>query len=65
MNYFGTVRQNRKGMPAGFDNNTVKVKQGDVHARVRGNLTAVTWKKQMRRAHIDERTQTTNRGQLL
>jgi hypothetical protein len=37
----GTVRQSHKGMPWKFDSKTLKLKTGDMHARVRGVLTAV------------------------
>jgi hypothetical protein len=43
INCCGTVRQNRKGMPRGFVK-TLKLKQGDIHARLRGNMTAMVWK---------------------
>jgi hypothetical protein len=44
INYCGTVRQNCKGMPRGLDKKTLKLKQGDVHVRVRGHLTAMVCK---------------------
>jgi hypothetical protein len=39
-----TVRQNCKGMMEGSNNKIVKLKQNDIHTRVRGNLTASIWK---------------------
>jgi hypothetical protein len=44
INCCGTVRQNWKEMPRGFESRTLKLKQGDVHARVRGNLTGTVCK---------------------
>jgi hypothetical protein len=43
-NCCGTVTQNHKGISGGFDNKTLKLKWGDIHARVRGTLTAIIWK---------------------
>jgi hypothetical protein len=40
INCCGTVRQNHKGMSGAFDNKILKLKQGDICARVRSNLTA-------------------------
>jgi hypothetical protein len=40
----GTVRQNHKEMPRGFDSKTLKLKWGDIHHRMRGNLTVVVLK---------------------
>jgi hypothetical protein len=37
------LRQNHKGMPWGFDSERLKLKWGDVCARVRGKLTALIW----------------------
>jgi hypothetical protein len=37
INYCGTVRQNNKGMPWGLNKKTLKLKQGDIYTRVRGN----------------------------
>jgi hypothetical protein len=44
INYCGTVRQNRKGMPGDSDNKTIKLKQTDIHARERDVLTEIIWK---------------------
>jgi hypothetical protein len=44
INCCGTVRQNCKGMPEGFDSKTLKLKRGDIYTRVKGNLTATIWK---------------------
>jgi hypothetical protein len=41
INSYGTIRQNCKRFPRGLDNKTLKLKQVDICARVRGNLTAV------------------------
>jgi hypothetical protein len=43
---FENVTQNLKGMPGGggFGRKTVKLKQGDIQAKVRGNLTAMIQK---------------------
>jgi hypothetical protein len=43
INCSGNVRQNHKGMQ-GFNNKTLKLKWGDIHARVRGVLTAMILK---------------------
>jgi hypothetical protein len=39
-----TVWQNRKGMLGDFGDKTLKLKWCDIHARVRGVLTAMIWK---------------------
>jgi hypothetical protein len=44
INCCGTVTQNHKGKPRSFDNKTLKLKQTDTGARMRGNLTAVIWR---------------------
>jgi hypothetical protein len=38
INCCGTVRQDHKGMPRGFDKKALKFKQDDIHATVRGKL---------------------------
>jgi hypothetical protein len=43
----GTVRQNLKGMPKYFDSKALKLKWGDTHARVRGVLKAMMWKREI------------------
>jgi hypothetical protein len=43
LNTCGAVSQNRKEMTGDFDSETLKLKQGDILARVRGNLTAMIW----------------------
>jgi hypothetical protein len=44
INYCGTVIQNHKRMPRGFDKKTLKLEQDGICARVRGNLTAMVWR---------------------
>jgi hypothetical protein len=45
INYCETVSYECKGMlGGGFDNKTLQLKQVDILARVRGNLTAKIWK---------------------
>jgi hypothetical protein len=52
-------------MPRDLDKKTQKLKLGDLHARMRGNLTKINFERQMRRAHIDKYSKITNRRQLL
>jgi hypothetical protein len=40
----GTVRHNRKDMPANFGPKQLKLKKGDIVSKVRDNLTAICWK---------------------
>jgi hypothetical protein len=40
----GMVGYNHKGKPKGSFSRTIKSRWDDVHARVRGDLTAVIWK---------------------
>jgi hypothetical protein len=42
----------------------LKLTQGDIRMRVRGNLTAVIWKDK-RRKHVDKCAPSTSRGQFL
>jgi len=58
INCCGTVRQ----MTEGSDNKKLKVEQGCIHARVKGNPTAMIWKDEM---CTDECIQTTNSRQYL
>jgi len=39
---FGTVSQNRQGMPANFGPKTLKLKKGDI-CKVKGGTSAVRW----------------------
>jgi hypothetical protein len=43
INCCGTVRQNQKGMPSEFGRE-LPLKQGDIKARVKADLTATVWK---------------------
>jgi hypothetical protein len=40
----GTVRLHRKGMPKDLKPKTMRLKQGEVRVRTRGELTAMVWK---------------------
>jgi hypothetical protein len=51
INCYGTVRQNHNRMLEGYDNKTLKLKQGDICATVRGNLTAMICKDK-KKVHI-------------
>jgi hypothetical protein len=44
INYCGTVRPNRKGMPDDFRSKTLKQKWSDIGVRISGDMTAVVWK---------------------
>jgi hypothetical protein len=44
LNCCGIVRQNCKGMPRGLDKKAQKLKQGDIHVRVRDKLSAMVCK---------------------
>jgi hypothetical protein len=37
------LSEKTKGMPGGFDNNTLKLNPRDIHARVTGNLIETIW----------------------
>jgi hypothetical protein len=43
INCCGTVRPNKKGMPSDCGRK-LRLRQGDIKTRVKGDLTAVTWK---------------------
>jgi hypothetical protein len=43
INYCGTVRPNRKGMPSDFGRK-LRLKQADTKTRVKDDLTAIVWK---------------------
>jgi hypothetical protein len=43
MNCCGTVRPNQKGMPSEFGRK-LRLKQGDIKTKVKGDLTTVVWK---------------------
>ena len=43
INCCGTVRPNNKGMPKNFGHE-MKIKRGVLKTKVKGNLTAITWK---------------------
>jgi hypothetical protein len=43
INCCGAVKPNRKGMPGHMDCKTLKLKQGDIRARTRGDLIAMIW----------------------
>ena len=43
INYCGTVRPNRKGMPEDFGHK-MRMKRGDLQIKVKGNLIAIVWK---------------------
>jgi hypothetical protein len=53
INSCGTVRQNCEGIPRVLDRKKLKLDWGDIHARVRGNLTALVWK-EARCVHFDK-----------
>ena len=38
------MRLNRKGMPKDLEPKTLRLKHGDIQARIRGDLTAVVWR---------------------
>jgi hypothetical protein len=44
INCCGSVRQNHKETLGNCDNETLKLKQGDIHAKVKDVMTAVIWK---------------------
>jgi hypothetical protein len=40
----GTVKPNRKGMPQDLGPKKMKLKRGDIHVRIRDDLTATLWR---------------------
>ena len=44
INAYGTVRQDRRGMPRDIRRKSLKLKRGDIVTRVRGTIRAVRWK---------------------
>jgi hypothetical protein len=44
INCSGTVTQEHEGMPGGLDRKALKLKQSDMHTRLRCDPTAVVWK---------------------
>jgi hypothetical protein len=44
INYCGTFRPNREGMPNDFRSKTLKQKWSDTGVRISGDMTAVVWK---------------------
>jgi hypothetical protein len=56
INSFGTVCQNRQGMPANFEPKTLKLKKGDV-CKVKGGTSAVCWLRQHRDLPPHQRAQ--------
>ena len=44
INCCGTVKPNRRGMPRDLESEKMKLKQGDIKVRTRGDLTAIVWR---------------------
>jgi hypothetical protein len=44
INLCGTVQPTRKDMPPDFGPKKLKLKEGDVRVRTRGNLTTLIWR---------------------